>query len=319
MVFLPGDHVLDADITVVNVSWLTMHGESSSGNERAKIVCSGPVGLNFTIMVNFKIQFLAFTNCSRSHTFPVQVLNSIFTSILGVQSALPSLPNTGYTLLLQYTQYAELVDCFFHDNNGIALAVFNSSVIAKNNTFTHNYCEPSKCNIFGGGISAISSSLTFIGNTTFIANYAICAGAGIFMFDSTLHSTGNLHFINNSNVGNITLSGVIGYLAFGVMFAHKSSLHFSGNNNFINNSAQSEYFSEGGAIFAYSDTSLSFTGTNNFINNSAQSEYFSEGGAIFAYSDTSLSFTGTNNFINNSAQSEDFSSGVRSLHTVTYH
>ena len=302
MVFLPGDHVLDADITVANVARLTMCGESSSGNERATIVCNGAVGLNFTNMMIFKIQSLAFTNCSRTYTYPLQVLNSILTSTFGVQSALPSLPNTGYTLLLQYTQYAELVDCFFYGNNGIALAVLNSSIIAKNNTFTHNYCESSKCNIFGGGITAISSSLTFIGNTTFIANYAIVAGAGISMFNSTLHSTGNFHFINNSNVAIPEVGNLLSTV--GAMFAHTSSLCFIGTNNFIKNSAQFLTGSDcGGAICALINTSLSFTGTNNFINNSVQSEGNSRGGAIFAYINTSLSFTGTNNFINNSVQS----------------
>ena len=303
MAFLPGDHVLDADITVVNVSWLIMSAESSPGNERATIVCSGPVGLNFTNMVNFKIQSLAFTSCSRTYTFPVQVLNSIFTPIIGVQFALPSLPNTGYTLLLQYTQYAELVDCFFHDNNGIALVVLNSSIIAENNNFTHNYCEPSKCNILGGGISAISSNLTFIGNTTFIANYAICAGAGIFTFNSTLHSTGNLHFKNNSNVGSTTIYGLIGISNVGTIFAHTSSLHFNGTNNFINNSAQSPIISNcGGAICALVNTSLSFTGTNNFINNSAEGNNNSFGGAIFARINCMLSITGTSNFSSNYAR-----------------
>ena len=339
MVFLPGDHVLDADVTVVNVSWLIMYAESSAGNERATIVCSGPVGLNFTNMVNFKIQSLAFTSCSRTYTFPLQVLNSILTSTFGEQFARPSLPNTGYTLLLQSTQDAELVDCFFYGNIGIALVVLNSSIIAKNNNFTHNYCESSKCNIFGGGISAISSSLTFIGNTTFIANYAIVAGAGIFMFNSTLHSTGNFHFMNNSNVAIPEIGNLLSTV--GAMFAHTSllcfsgtnnftknsaqvltgdcggaicalintSLSFTGTNNFINNSVQSGSNSRGGAIHAYGNTSLSFNGTNNFVNNSAQSEYYSEGGAISAYVNTSLSFTGTNNFINNSVQSGSNSRG----------
>ena len=61
MVFLPGDHVLDANITIANVSWLTMHGESSSGNT-ATVVRNGPVGFSFTNMVNFNIYSLAFTS-----------------------------------------------------------------------------------------------------------------------------------------------------------------------------------------------------------------------------------------------------------------
>ena len=308
MVFLPGDHVLDADITVANVTSLTMSGESSSGNDRATVVCSGQVGLKFTNIMNFKLQSLAFISCSRTYTISLDVLNFFLTSGFSNQSALTSLAgiDTKCALLLQSTQYAELVNCSFHDNIGTALVVINSSITAENNDFTHNYCEPSKC-ISGGGIVTFSSSLTFIGNTTFIGNNAIFAGAGIVMFNSTLNSTGNFHFINNSNIGldnPIPIPGV-GNPVFGTIFARTSSLHFSGTNNFINNSAHSPTGRGcGGAIYAIVNTSLSFTGTNNFINNSEQSEDFSEGGAIFASINTSLSFTGTNNFINNSVNTE---------------
>ena len=56
MVFLPGDHALNVNITVANVARLTMHGESSSGN-RARVVCNGSVGLRFTSMVDSKSIF----------------------------------------------------------------------------------------------------------------------------------------------------------------------------------------------------------------------------------------------------------------------
>ena len=58
MVFLPGDHVLDTNITVANIIRLTMHGEFSS-RKTATIVCSGSVGLSFTSMVDLKIDYLA--------------------------------------------------------------------------------------------------------------------------------------------------------------------------------------------------------------------------------------------------------------------
>ena len=50
IVFLPGDHVLDRNITVANVANLTMLGESSSGNT-ATVVRNESVGLSFTNMV----------------------------------------------------------------------------------------------------------------------------------------------------------------------------------------------------------------------------------------------------------------------------
>ena len=301
--FLPGDHVLDRNITVANVSRLIMRGESSSGNYTAKVVCSGLVGLIFTNMMKFKIQSLAFTDCGKTYPIPFDVLNSIIISLIRVPFTPSSRLTARHALLLQSTQYAELVNCSFRDNIGTALVVINSNITAENNDFTHNYCEPDEC-ISGGGITALSSNLTFIGNTTFIGNIGIVAGAGIFMFNSALNSTGNFHFESNSNVHSLNISGVDG-VNVGTMFAHTSSLHFNGTNNFTNNSAQSQNSSGcGGAICVVGDTSMSFTGTNNFINNSVnteQSEHFSRGGAIFAFNNTSLSFTGTNIFINNSA------------------
>ena len=59
MVFLPGDHTLDTNITVANVTCLTMHGESSLGNI-AKVVCNGSVGFLFSDMEHFIIHSLAF-------------------------------------------------------------------------------------------------------------------------------------------------------------------------------------------------------------------------------------------------------------------
>ena len=57
MVFLPGDHALDTNITVANVVKLTICGESSSGNI-ATVVCKGTVGFTFTSTKELKIGML---------------------------------------------------------------------------------------------------------------------------------------------------------------------------------------------------------------------------------------------------------------------
>jgi len=51
MVFLPGDHTLDVNITVANIGRLSMCGESSSGYA-ARVVCNGEVGpfFNFYLL-----------------------------------------------------------------------------------------------------------------------------------------------------------------------------------------------------------------------------------------------------------------------------
>ena len=238
LVFLPGDHTLDTNITVANITRLTIQGESSSRHV-ATIVCSGSVGFSFTSMVDFRIHSLAFALCSRKD-------NTLLTSF--------------HALLLQSTQNAELVNCSFHDNLGTALVVNSTSItLAGNTEFTHNHCEFDSC-VYGGGIAAFNSNLTFIENTTFQENNVTCDGNGSAIYASKntlLNFNGTSTFINNL-AGN---GGAI-YAIDNVV------LSFNGTNNFINNSAVNDR-GAGGAIYASINTVISFNGTNNFINNSA--------------------------------------------------
>ena len=251
MVFLPGDHVLHTNITVTSVARLIMHGESSSGNI-VTIVCNGSVGLSFTSMVDFKIDSLAFTSCSRRYYVTPPGIPGWYTYI-SVHAA----------LLLQYTQYAELVNCSFHHNHGTALVVNNTNITLENINFVQNhvYCKGDD-NLGGGGIIATNSNLTFTGNTTFLDNRAFC---------------GPLDYGVNG--------GAI--LAYG-----NTVLSFNGASTFINNSG-----TIGGAIYISGNTVLSFNGSSNFINNEA---YYYHGGAIQA-TNALLNFNGTSNFINNLA------------------
>ena len=153
LVFLPGDHALNMNITVVNIARLTMCGESSSGN-RATVVCSESVGFRFTSMVEFKIYSLDFTSCSRLLRYAIAV------------PYFPSAP-VHAVLDLQSTQHTELVNCSFYSNNGTALVVNNTDItLAGSTEFTHNRA----CGIIvlGGAIIALNSNLTFTGIQAFL-------------------------------------------------------------------------------------------------------------------------------------------------------
>ena len=165
----------------------------------------------------------------------------------------------------------------------------------------------------------MSTSLIFIGTSTFVHNSAEYGGA--ICTYSTVNFTGSNNFINNS--------AIIG----GVIYAHSDKyttpgnvvLTFDGTNNFVNNSASSKggaihatanaflklrfastsSFSYntanfGGAIYTEYNVYLTFSGTNNFINNWAK---YKHGGAIFTLH-SAFSFSGTNNFTGNSAISD---------------
>ena len=284
MMFLPGDHVLDRNITVANVTRLTMRGESSSGN-RATVVCNGSFFLIFTSMVDLKIHLLDFTSF------------------------------TYHALSLQSAQRTELVNCSFHGNHGTALVVNNTDItLAGNIEFKRNHvrhrrrkqfhfegaehnihCNTAICtacmniNKVSGvkyWVYAVGSNLTFTGNATFLGNSAgIVAdhdnsGGAIYTQNTVLNFSGTTNFISNS----------AGESDGGAIYTSAGTIYFSGTTNFINNSASE---SDGGAIYTSAGT-IYFSGTTNFINNSA-----AVGGAI--YTSGLLSFSGTTNFINNSA------------------
>ena len=284
IVFLPGDNVLDLNITVANVTRLTMRGESFSDN-KATVVRNGSVGFSFTNIVDFNIYSLAITshNSSWDHG---------------------SHPASRSALLLQSTQYGNLVNCSFHNNLGIGLTVHHTNIsLAANNEFMDNHCA---CESFtdtcrlGCAITALNSTLTFTGNTTFSGNrrkslgpFRVGAGA-LLAINSLLSFSGTNNFINNIN----SVSGGAIYIT------NNTVLTLHGTNSFINNSAE-RY---GGAIYTSYKTVLNFTGTTKFSSNSAKYG----GGAIYTEIKTSLAFTGSSEFSDNSAE---FNGGVISVAT----
>ena len=276
VVFLPGDHLLDENITVANVSRLTMHGVSFSGNI-ATVVRNGSVGFSFTNMVDFNIYSLAFTSNNRSWS------NG-------------SHPASNSALILRSTQNAKLVNCSFHDNFGTALTACNANItLAESNEFIHNQCacDFSEKQELGCGITALNSTLTFIGKTSFLKNIQAafdlfdCGGA-VWASASLLHFNGTSNFISNSANGTIIGGGGGG----AILAVMNTMVSFSGISNFSHNSAD-----VGGAIFTYINVVLTFDGVNTFINNSANNY---GGGAIYA-TNSIITFNGTNVFMGNSA------------------
>ena len=166
-------------------------------------------------MVDFNIYSLAFTSYNRSWSY-------------GIRSASNS------ALLLQSTQNAKLVNCFFHDNLGTALTVHNTSItLAGKSEFVHNQCGcqsfSERCEL-GCAITALNSTLTFTGNTTFLKN-------------------------RHNNLG-------VSEVGAGAILAVASSLHFTGTNNFIDNvksaNKKQKHAHGGGAIYVTNNTVLNF-------------------------------------------------------------
>ena len=98
MVFLPGDHTLDVNFTVANISRLTLCGQSSLSHVTT-VVCNGAVGFSFMSIFDFQIHSVSFTSCGRNFGSPEV---------------------SKYTLFLESIEFAELVNTSFH---GIGLSI----------------------------------------------------------------------------------------------------------------------------------------------------------------------------------------------------
>jgi len=93
MMFLPGNHTLDVNFTVANISRFTLCGQSSLSLVTT-VVCSGEVGFNIMSIFDFQIHSVSFTSCGRNFGSPEV---------------------SKYALLLEFIEFAELVNASFHD------------------------------------------------------------------------------------------------------------------------------------------------------------------------------------------------------------
>ena len=88
-------------------------------------------------MVDLKIDYLAFTLCSRRYA---TILPGTSLGIVPV------------AMLLQSMHYAELVSCSFHDNLGTAVVVNNTNITLSGNT---KFAHTKSCSNIAGGVGGV--------------------------------------------------------------------------------------------------------------------------------------------------------------------
>ena len=271
MEFLPGNHTLEQTISVTNLTWLTLRGDSSSLPEvTSRIECTRPAWFIFTGITELHISALAIISCSHNGMAAVSIIsvpqsnisNCIFHSNVNTNY---SYDNSGYNHGCGREQGYDS-----DGGDGGVLHIQHSYVILTGNKFENN-----SAGILGGALAVCYSTLSLTRNT-FQYNSAYYAGGALYIVDSTLNLTGNTFQYNSAdhNIG-------------GALRIVDSTLKLTGNT-FQYNSA------ENGGALDVSDSILSLTG-NTFQNNSA----VNSGGAQDVFSST-LHFIG-NNFHKNYA------------------
>ncbi len=199
LVFLPGEHSLDATIVFELLESVLLVGNTTSlPTITSKIVCSQQLAaLSFINVSKVEIKALAFASCGDEPPhFLVDV--NIDTMLEQRENMIPAIsalfiPNLRFTgcnmeqcflpLLLNRSRAYLQYNTFEYNKGyfGGAVAAYNSTLVfLRRNIFQYNFAE------VGGGVFAKGSHLTFSGFTAFIGNDAGFAGGGVSAIDSCM-------------------------------------------------------------------------------------------------------------------------------------
>ena len=128
MLFLPGDHVLNVNFTVENVSDFEIYAQQTSTADSyiaTRIVCQGLVGFTFRNISHMTVHGLTFNSCGKG--------------VVGHKYDTDHYYTTTYGVSVYLGQDMTILNCLFQDSIGTALGVFYSSLVLKgSNSFTNN-------------------------------------------------------------------------------------------------------------------------------------------------------------------------------------
>ena len=245
MIFLPGEHALQHNITVRNISRLVFIGNPSSFPAEVSMVICTDATFTFENILMLKIRDLGFHSC----TIQLHGSSAIFKN------------NSFENSTSEY---------------GGAIYTHNSIITFEGET----RFEDNRAAEAGGGIYAQESKLTFYGNTTFINNEALKRGGGVFVSGSTVSFGDSTSFISNSaefgggvyvwDESTVSFGESTSFInnsaefGGGVYVRDESTVSLGDNSRFISNSAH-----EGGGVYVWEST-VSFGDNSRFISNSAK-------------------------------------------------
>ena len=195
-IFLPGNHTIEMNIPIVDLTSLSLLGDSSSLPELTSIViCTQPFIFTFSQLSELSISNIGFSSCGDLANAPIR---------------------------LEQVLQAEISNCLFQDGQNGALSVVDSTVILLENRFENNSAT------IGGGLY-IDRSVVNLARNIFMANYAEVNGSGVYI-ESGHQSESTVSFTENSFIEN-SADGSGLYIESG----RHSTVSFT-ENSFIRNS-----------------------------------------------------------------------------------
>lgn len=220
LILQPGEHTLDSNLTVSNISMFNLYSEESL---TTRIRCNQIAGFYFFEVSMIEISGIEFIACRRSSV--------IRCDNFALQHSILISENVSSTsLILNQTIAANIVNCSFQ---GTAVSIVHQSFVTTNDISISD----NKANL--AALTIYDSSVIFNGSTTFMSNQGT-----LLAYNATIQFQGSTNFSNcttNSN-SHMTLP-FLG--AGGAISSCLSHLTFQGHTTFTNNRAK-----YGGAIYA---------------------------------------------------------------------
>ena len=275
-IFSPGDHIVEGNVAIVNVSTLKLIGSNFLDGGKTQILCTLPAAFKLINVSNGEFSALEFISCGEK----------------GYSFAAVS--------LYQVDKF-KLTNCTFQQSRNTALRASKSTAILTRNIFINNSADY----IYGGAIYVLNSHIDLQENTMFAYNTAVFGGAIAIRSHSTVNTTGNTVFMRNKATFGGGIYMINSYAAFGgdsyfventaeygsMIIVDNSSLLLTANQTFSKNFADSD----GGILVL--NARMAMHGQNNFVNNTAEIG----GGSAILGKGCEIDITGSTNFIHNSA------------------
>ena len=239
LIFLPGNHTLDSDLNVMNLSEFSMYSDVNI----AWISCKRNGFLTFINVKTVQIRNLAFLGCGENILHQINLLtvqDSIFQGYYDSGTALyiiETVANIAKSLFVSNTgTFQHPVDEYFLQEDeykevGGAITAFQSKVRISECTFRDNSAEL-------GGALFLEQSIISINNTTFdhnfanpyVSNQTLVTGGVMVAYWNCVIVVKHSNFTNNSGLisdflggsvivhSNITIDGCIFQHSIGSMF-----------------------------------------------------------------------------------------------------
>ena len=221
LILQPGNHNLNSNLTVFNISAFKLH---SSEPSTTRVTCKQYASFHFFEVITIEITGLEFVECGvssviRTDTFALR------------DSILISENDTGTVLVLNETVTANVVNCSFV---GVGMSIVQQSFVTVDNISMSD----NRANL--AALTVYNSYVEFIGSTKLMNNQG-----ALLAYNATVEFIGNTVISNCTSMNKDSLVNLPFVEEGGAVRSYLSHLTFQGNTTFTNNRAK-----YGGAMYA---------------------------------------------------------------------